>query len=86
MAKEKQFGRKKLRKSLQNIFRTICEVAAVPESGIGIFGDLFKLLLTPQEDLDTMINGVSLVCSHEEGLPVSKRRHVIRISSFYEFG
>ena len=37
----------------------------MPESGIGIFGDLFKLLLTPQEDLDEMINGVSVVISRK---------------------
>jgi hypothetical protein len=38
-----------------DVSRTICEVAAAPESGNGIFGDFFNLLLTPQEDLGPML-------------------------------
>ena len=46
------------RNFFSSIFRTICEVAAAPESGNGIFGDFFNLLLTPQDELEAITNEV----------------------------
>ena len=45
------------------ICRTICEVAATPETGSGLFGDFFDLLLVPQEDLEALTEGVRLLVS-----------------------
>ena len=43
------------------VCRTICEVAMVPESGSGMFGDVFNLLLMPQEDLEALTKQVRFI-------------------------
>ena len=36
-------------------------MAATPETGSGLFGDFFDLLLVPQEDLEALTEGVRLL-------------------------
>ena len=48
-------------------------MAAAPESGAGIFGDFFNLLLTPQEDLEALTNGASpndLSAKDDKSIPI----------------